>query len=161
MSGNVLVAYYTRSGNTRTIANHIVDEVGGTICEIEPEVAYPRTDSAVVEQAKKEIQAGYKPRIRVQVDNLETYDTVFIGSPNWWGTIAPPVATLLSEHNLSGKTIVPFCTHGGGGQQRVMQDIARLCPHSTVLDGFVTCEAGAGRAEVSAWLRKIGMAPRT
>ncbi len=160
MLGNVLVAYYSRSGNTRAIANHIADEVGGTICEIEPEVAYPSAYSAVVEQAKKEIQAGDKPRIRAQVDDTEAYDTVFIGSPNWWGTIAPPVATFLCEHNLSGRTVVPFCTHGGGGQQRVMKDIARLCPQSTVLDGLAVHEAGMGKAPVSEWLRKIGMTSR-
>jgi hypothetical protein len=80
--------------------------------------------------------------------------TVFIGSPNWWDTIAPPVATFLSEYDLSGKTIVPFCTHGGGGLGRIGRDIARLCSQSTVLSSFEIYGSGGGSAQarVSAWL---------
>jgi flavodoxin len=113
----------------------------------------------VVEQAKKEIRAGYKPALQSTLDHIESYNTIFVGSPNWWSTIAPPVATFLSEYDLSGKTIVPFCTHGGGGLGRVERDIAKLCPQSTVLSSFEIYGSGTGNAQakVAAWLHKIGM----
>jgi flavodoxin len=136
MAGHVLVAYFSRSGNTRKIANLIHQQVGGTLHKIQPEEPYPDSYNATVDQAKVEIQAGYKPALRSKLDDIESYDTVFAGSPNWWNTIAPPVATFLSQHDLSGKTIVPFCTHGGGGSGRVGRDIANLCPQSAVPSSF-------------------------
>lgn len=160
MSNKILIAYLTHSGNTRKIASYISNDMGGTTFEIEPETPYPNSYNAVVEQAKKEIKAGYKPALKTNMDNMESYDIIFIGSPNWWSTIAPPVATFLSAHDWSGKTVVPFCTHGGGGQARVLKDIAKLCPSATILDGFEVYGSGSGdtQAKISAWLRKIGVA---
>lgn len=159
MAKQILVAYFTWSENTRKIASLIHKEIGGTICEIQPAVPYPTSYRAVVEQAKKEIQAGYKPPLKSKIDHIESYDTIFVGSPNWWGTIAPPIATFLSEYDLSGKTIVPFCTHGGGGKGRISSDIAKLCPQSTILNVFEIygSDAGNAQAKVSEWLRKIGI----
>lgn len=156
---HILIVYFSRSGNTRRIAELIHQEVGGTLHEILPEVPYPSAYDAVVEQAKVEIQAGYKPALRSTLDDIEAYDTIFIGSPNWWNTVAPPVTTFLSECDLSGKTVVPFCTHGGGGLGRIGRDIAKLCPQSTILSSFETYGSGRGNAQakVSAWLSKIGM----
>jgi flavodoxin len=159
MAENILVVYFSRSGNTRKIANLIHQEVGGTIHEIQPEVPYPNSYNAVVDQAEKEIQAGYKPVLKSTLDHVESYDTIFVGSPNWWDTIAPPVATFLSAYDLSGKTIVPFCTHGGGGLGSIGQDIAGLCPQSTILSSFEIYESRIrdAQARVSAWLGQIGM----
>ncbi|WP_035172666.1 flavodoxin, partial [Caldanaerobius polysaccharolyticus] len=83
MAKQILVAYFTWSGNTRKIANLIHKEIGRTICEIQPAVPYPNSYRAVVEQAKKEIQAGYKPPLKSKIDYIESYDTIFVGSPNW------------------------------------------------------------------------------
>ena len=161
MAGQNLIVYYTYSpsGNTRRIADLIQQEVGGTIHQIEPEAPYPRSYDATVDQAKGEIRSGYKPPLRSAIDSVEPYDTVFVGSPNWWSTIAPPVATFLSEHDLSGKTVVPFCTHGGGGLGRIGAEIARLCPQSTVLSCFGVYGSGGAdaQARVSAWLRSVGL----
>ncbi len=159
MAERILVVYFSRSGSTRKIANLIHQEVGGTIHELQPEVPYPNSYNAVVDQAKIEIQAGYKPALRSTLDHIESYDTIFVGSPNWWSTIAPPVATFLSEYDLSGKIIVPFCTHGGGGLGRIGEDIAKLCPQSTVLSSFKVHGSGGvdAQARVSAWLRKAGV----
>jgi flavodoxin len=159
MAGRHLIAYFTRSGNTRRIADLIQQEVGGTLHEIQPEVPYPSEYDAVAEQAKVEIDEGYKPPLRSTLDGIESYDVVFVGSPNWWSTIAPPVATFLSEYDLSGKTIVPFCTHGGGGLGRIGGDIAKLCPQSTVLSSLEIHGSGGGNAQarVSAWLSKVGI----
>lgn len=159
MAEHILIVYFSRSGNTKKIANLIQQEVGGTLHEIQPETPYPSPYDAVVEQAKGEIRAGYKPALRSKLDQIEPYDTVFVGSPNWWSTIAPPVATFLSAYDLSGKTLVPFCTHGGGGLGRIDQDIAELCPHSTMLSSFEIYGNGTGnvQAQVSAWLSKVGL----
>lgn len=156
MKGNILIAYYSRSGNTRRIAEIISGEVGGTVFEIQPENPYPPDYDSVVNQAKKEIQSGYRPALKFEIEDIEVYNTIFIGSPNWWSTIAPPVAAFLSEYDLSGKTVVPFCTHGGGGQANVLKDIAGLCGGSTVLTGFCACgDGGSGaKSDVSAWLGK-------
>ena len=159
MAKQILIVYFTWSGNTCKIANLIHKEIGGTIFEIQPEVPYPNSYNATVEQAKKEIQAGYKPPLKTKIDHIESYDIIFVGSPNWWSTIAPPVATFLSEYDFSGKTIVPFCTHGGGGKGRMIRDIVKLCPKSTILEEFVIYGSGAGdaQANVSQWLLKIGI----
>lgn len=159
MTEHILVVFFSHSGNTRKIADLIHQEVGGTSHEILPVVPYPNSYKAVVEQAKKEIQAGHKPALQSTLDHIELYDTIFVGSPNWWSTIAPPVATFLSEYDLSGKTIVPFCTHGGGGLGRIDNDIAKLCPQSNILSSFKIYGSGRENAqsEVSAWLSKMGI----
>ncbi len=156
LKGNILIAYYSRSGNTRRIAKLIHDEVGGTIFEIQPEISYPDDYDSVLAQAKKEIQSGYMPALKSKIEDINAYDTIIIGSPNWWSTIAPPVAAFLSEYDLSGKTIVPFCTHGGGGQAGVLKGIAGLCSGSTVLTGFDIYGNGGSDAKgsVSVWLGK-------
>ena len=155
----ILIVYYTYSpsGNTRKVASLIQQEVGGTLHQIEPVNPYPRSYDETVDQAKVEIRSGYKPPLKSALDSVEAYDTIFVGSPNWWSTIAPPVATFLSEHDLSGKTVVPFCTHGGGGLGRIGADVAKRCPRSTVLSCFGVYGSGGvdAQSRVSAWLRNI------
>ncbi|HWQ43040.1 MAG TPA: flavodoxin [Desulfosporosinus sp.] len=160
MKKNILIAYFSHSANTHNIAKLIQAETGGILHEIMPEKAYPTSYNAMVDQAKKEIQAGYKPALKSKIDHIDAYDTIFVGSPNWWSTIAPPIATFLSENDFDGKTIVPFCTHGGGGQARVLKDIAKLCPNSTVLAGFdIFGDGGSGaKTKVAAWLYETGIA---
>lgn len=156
-TASVLIVYFSRSGNTRHIANLIQQEVGGTLHELETVTAYPPAYNAVVEQAKREIRAGYRPPLRATLEDIEAYATVFVGTPNWWDTLAPPVATFLSEHDFSGKTIAPFCTHGGGGAGDIPPDLARLCPGAAVLSCLALYGSGGegARAEVSAWLRGL------
>ena len=158
MERNILVVYYSHSGNTQKIATLIQEKTGGTLCEIQPEVPYPSSYNAVVEQAKKEIQAGFRPALKTKIEHIESYDTIFVGSPNWWSTISPPIASFLEGYGLSGKTVVPFCTHGGGGAGRIESDIAKLCPQSTVTPALVIYGSGGGNAEaqVSAWLCRVG-----
>ncbi|MEM2930811.1 MAG: flavodoxin [Thermoproteota archaeon] len=106
-----LIVYYSWSGNTRRIARIIHKLVSGDIVELEPVNPYPQSYNATVEQAKREIQSGYKPPLKTKIDNIEHYEIIFIGSPNWWGSLAPPVASFLSQYDLSGKTIIPFCPY--------------------------------------------------
>ncbi len=134
--GKVLIVYYSYSGNTREIAQEIHKMAGGDRFEIQPLESYPSQYNVLVEQAKRELHSGYRPKLKARVDAIGAYDTVFVGSPNWWYTIAPPVMSFLSDVDLSGKTIIPFVTHGGGGLGRSSSDIAGLCPNSTVLEGL-------------------------
>lgn len=155
----VLITYYSRTGNTREIANQIHKEIGGDIVEFQPVEPYPDDYNAVTKKAKQELNSGYKPALKTRVDDIGSYDVIFVGSPNWWNTIAAPVKTFLSEYDLFGKTIVPFITHEGSGQGRSVTDISTLCPNSTILDGLAVWGGSAKTAQnkVSEWLRELGM----
>ncbi len=159
MSKKILVAYYSHSGNTAEIASYIQKQTDGTLFEIIPVSPYPTGYNDVVRQSKIEIQAGKKPELKTKINNTESYDIIFIGSPNWWGAIAPPVAAFLSEYNFSNKTIVPFCTHGGGGYGSIFKDISLLCPNSNVLNGFDVFDRGNGNfsEKITLWLSEIGI----
>lgn len=157
MSKTILIVYYSHSANTRKLAKLIERETGGTLCELLPENAYPDDYNTVVEQAKKEIQAGFRPALKTKVKDLASYDTVFIGTPNWWSTIAPPVATFLDDSVLSGKTVIPFCTHGGGGAGHIEATVKKLCPDSTVLSALSVYGGTAKNSQVELWLKKIGV----
>ena len=163
MTNRILTIYYSHSGNTQKIAKLIQDSIGGDLFEVQEKEPYPRSYNAVVEQAKKEIRAGYKPELKSKIKNLELYHTIFVGSPNWWSTIAPPVTTFLSENNFSGKTIVPFCTHGGGGLGKIETDIKKLCPNSIVLESFEIYGDGGGSANslLNSWLQRISLDLKT
>jgi len=156
----ILVAYFSHSGNTRVIANQIHEKVGGDIFEIVTVNPYPKDYDAVVDQAKQEQEDDYRPELATEVENMDSYDVVFIGYPNWWGTMPMPVFTFLEEYKFSGKTIIPFCTHEGSGLGRSVEDITELCPQSTILDGLAIRGSNVETAQddVSEWLREIGMA---
>ena len=155
----ILVAYFSQSGNTQEIANQIKSATGADIFIIQPVTAYPSDYQTLVDQAKKEVNAGFKPALKSKVDNIDSYDIIFVGSPNWWSRIAPPVATFLSGYDFSGKTIVPFITHEGSRMGRSVADIKKLCPNSTILEGFPVRGSSVKNAqkEVNMWIKKIGL----
>lgn len=130
----ILIAYYSWSGNTKTVAQEIQKIVGGDLYEIEAVDAYPKNYNACVDQAKQEIASEYKPKLKPNSIDTSQYDTIFLGSPVWWYTVAPPIATFLSENDFSGKRIAPFCTHGGCGLSKCATDIAKMSPKATVLE---------------------------
>jgi len=135
---NILVVYYSHSGNTKNMAETIAKQSDATLFEILPQDKYPSAYREVVEQANKEIQAKYRPKLEKNLDSIQQYDTIFVGSPNWWSTIAPPVATFLESLDFSNKVIIPFCTHGGGGFGHLEKDIKDICPKSIVLTGLAS-----------------------
>ncbi|MCP1224217.1 flavodoxin [Sebaldella sp. S0638] len=159
MDKKILIAYYSYSGNTGEIASFIQKHTEGTLFEIIPVIPYPLGYNETVKLTKLEIKAGIKPELKTKINNVESYDTIFIGSPNWWSTIAPPIASFLSEYDLSGKIIIPFCTHGGGGHGSIFRDIALLCPHSDILNGFEVFGKGnsTGSDKILSWLNEIGI----
>ena len=126
--GKVLVAYYSWGGNTRFAAERIQKLTGGTLFEIKPVKAYPVDYGACVEQAKRECRDEFEPELATKVDDFSKYDVIFVGTPNWWSTMAPPVRSFLSSYDFSGKTVIPFVTHGGGGMARCERDMRKVCP---------------------------------
>lgn len=155
----VLIAYYSWSGTTRRLAQVIQRFVGGEVFEIVPAAPYPSSYDETVRQAREEIRRGYKPPLKSKLDTIEPYRVIFVGSPNWWGTIAPPVASFLSSYDFSGKVVAPFFTHGGGGLQRMLSAVKQLCSNSTVLEPLVAYEGDVNSAEklVSSWLKRISL----
>ena len=131
----VLVAYFSHSGNTRAVAERIAAATGADLFEIVPQKPYPAEYRAVVDQARREIGADYRPALKTDLPDAGRYDVIYIGSPCWWSTVAPPVATFLAAHDFTGKTLIPFMTHEGSRMGRSETDIRRLCPGATVRSG--------------------------
>ena len=155
----ILIAYFSKTGNTREIANQIHANVGGDLFEIATVDPYPTDYKATVDQAKQEQENNYRPKLKATVQNMDAYDVIYLGYPDWWGTMPMAVFTFLESYNFSGKTIIPFCTHEGSRLGRSVNDIRALCPQSTILDGLAIRGSDAKNAQndVAAWLRQIGM----
>ncbi|MBN2144722.1 MAG: flavodoxin [Candidatus Aureabacteria bacterium] len=157
--GKILVAYFSHTGNTREIAGQIQKITGGDLFEIRTVKPYPEDYDTVVEQARKELDSGSRPELKTKVENIGQYDVIFIGYPNWWSTFPAPVRVFLTDNDFTGKTIVPFCTHGGGGLGKSVTHISEFCPDSTLLDAFSIPGTQVKNAEdkVAEWLRTIGI----
>ena len=155
----ILIAYYSRTGTTREVARQIQKIVGGELFELRTVHRYPDEYRPTTEQAKREQEEGFRPQLTARVDAMETYDTVFVGFPNWWGTMPMAVFSFLEKYNFSAKSIIPFCTHEGSGFGRSMADITRLCPQSTILNGISIRGSSVkiAQQDVSNWLSKIRM----
>ena len=151
----VLIAYYSLSGNTKDVAEAILSKTGGDIFRIETVQSYPEEYRATTAQAKREINEGFRPELKGKIDNIAQYDIIFIGSPNWWGTIAPAVSSFLADYDLKGKTVIPFITHGGGGVQNTITDLTAQCNGCSVKqNGWVGY--GSRTLGVSGWLEDMG-----
>lgn len=157
--GQVLTVFYSRSGNTRALAALMQALAGGDIAELETVHPYPAEYRATTEQAKRELAEGFMPPLKTRFENLAQYDAIIVGSPCWWSTVAPPVMTFLSGHDLSGKTIAPFMTHEGSGLGHTVADLKRLCPNSNVTEGLAVrgSRAAEARNEAAEWLARIGL----
>lgn len=159
MNTKKLIAYFTYTGHTKGIAEQIQEIAGGTIFEIRPAEPYSEDYDTCEAKAKKEIKDKYHPALAENVDNLDQYDTIFIGTPNWFNKVASPVATFLSENNFAGKTIVPFCTNGGDGARRVASDISQYVNGVRILEYLDIYEDGGSNAsaKIKSWLSQNGL----
>ncbi|MBF0474721.1 MAG: NAD(P)H-dependent oxidoreductase [Deltaproteobacteria bacterium] len=155
----MLITYYSRTGNTREVANQIHQRVGGEIIELQTVNPYPEDYEELKKQAMQELKSGFKPELKIKVKEIGSYDVIFVGTPIWWGTMAAPVKSFLSRYDLSGKTIAPFITHAGSGLGQSVSDMAALCPHSRILDGLAVWGNRVHNAQenVSDWLHKINI----
>ena len=169
---NMLVAYFSlageqygvgviEEGNTSIIAHMIAEQTGADLFEIEAVTPYPTSHSELLDVSRQEIANNARPEIADTVDNMDDYETVFIGFPNWWSDMPMIVYNFLESYNLSGKTIIPFCTHGGSGLSNTESTIADITG-GTMKDGFAipgtTAQNGrdTARNEVTQWLKEGG-----
>ena len=132
----ILIVYLSRTSNTRTIAEIIHKNAGGTLVALELEKPYPENYRATVEQVVKENETGYLPPLKTKIDSIQNYDVVFVGFPTWGMKLPPPMKSFLKQNDLSGKTIVPFNTNDGYGIGSGFDTVKELCPKSKILDGF-------------------------
>ena len=155
----VLIAYFSHSGNTRFAAEQIQKVLGNNtdIFEIKPVKEYPANYNACVAQAKGECADGFKPELVEKVKDINQYDVVFVGTPNWWYTMAPPILSFLLSHDLSGKTVIPFVTHGGGGMARCETDIQKACPKSEFrkAGAFSGGSIKSSEAALAKWVNEV------
>ena len=169
---NMLVAYFSlageqygvgvvEEGNTSIIAHMIAEQTGADLFEIKPETPYPTTYQEILDVSRQEMANNARPEIAGTVDNMDDYDTIFIGYPNWWGDMPMIVYNFLESYDLSGKTIIPFCTHGGIGLSNTESTIANITG-GTMKDGFAIPGTTAqndrdtARSKVADWLREDG-----
>jgi len=135
-SSKILIVYLSRTNNTKTIAEIIHKNAGGTLVALELKKPYPENYRATVEQVVKENETGYLPPLKTKIDSIQNYDVVFVGFPTWGMKLPPPMKSFLRQYDLSGKTIVPFNTNDGYGIGSSFDTVKELCPKSKILDGF-------------------------
>lgn len=156
----ILVVYYSVSnGNTREIAHQMAEYIKADLAEIQTVQPYDGSYQEVVDQGKQEVQRSYRPPIRPLPFRPEDYDIIAIGTPTWWYTMAPAMATFFSLHEWAGKTIIPFNVHNGSRFSRTIQTIEELEPDATVIeDGFTVSEQTVAEAapDVAEWLANLG-----
>ena len=155
----MLIVYYSRSGNTRVVAEKIHATLGGNIVELQPLHPYPEEYRATTEQAQKELKANYFPPLKTSVDDISPYDVILVGSPNWWGTFASPVRGFLAHHDFSGKKIAPFITHEGSALGKSVADLKTLCPGAAILDGLAVRGGRVqnSQPEIGQWLKRLDL----
>lgn len=153
-----LVLYFSQSGNTEKVANFIHDEVGGDIIKLETEFTYPSDYDELVDYAQEEQRQNARPKLKTKIDNIEEYDVIFLGYPNWWSDMPMAIYTFLDEYDLSGKTITPFITHGGSGLSGTPNKIKQEEPNANVTEGLAVSGSSAANSKntVNNWLEKIG-----
>lgn len=167
-----LITYYSRAGNnyvnggivnlpvgnTEVVAKMIQKMTGSELFRIDTVKDYPEGCQETTEVAKAELRSNARPEIKGQVDNMADYEMIFLGYPNWWGTMPMAVFTFLEAYDFAGKTILPFCTHEGSGMGRSERDIKKICADANVLKGLAIRGGSVQQAEtdIADWLENFG-----
>ena len=179
--GNVLVAYFSVPeadgvdtvsgasrvvvdgevlGNTQYIAQLIHQETGGDLFRIETVQEYPGSHDALLDYAYNELTENARPELASQIENPDSYDVIFLGYPNWNSDLPMPLYSFLEEYDFSGKTIIPFTTHGGSGLSRTVQTIKELQPDVTVVENGLSISRNNvpdAQSEVSDWIAGLNI----
>lgn len=146
----ILIAYYSRAGenyfggayrriavgNTEKAAKMLSDLTGGTLYKIRQAQPYSEDYRTCIAQAKDDLQRNARPGVLDLPENLDGYDEIYLGYPNYWGTMPMAVYTFLERYDLTGKVIRPFCTHEGSGLSHTVQDIQKAAPGAVVAKGL-------------------------
>lgn len=166
-----LIVYYSRKGenywngsiknlskgNTEIIAEMIADLTGGDLFQVETVKTYPEDYYKCIDEAKVELRNQDCPELMAYKDSLEDYDRIYVGYPNWWGTMPMAMFTFLEHYDLSGKQIIPFCTNEGSGMGSSERDLMKICKGATVEKGLSIhgAEAAQSRGKVEAWVKSL------
>jgi flavodoxin len=167
---NILIVYYSRKGqnyfggsiknlskgNTETVAEFIQDAVGGDLFEVDTVKPYSTDYTTCTEEAQAELRSNARPELKEYLDDLDSYDTIFVGYPNWWGTMPMAMFTFLEHYDLTDKRIIPFCTNEGSGMGSSESDLRKICAGATVERGLAIrgCEAAKSEKKVADWAKK-------
>ena len=167
---NVLIAYFSRAGenwqvgivdrgNTAVIADYISEEIDADEFEILPVVPYPEGYEETKTIATRERDNNERPEFKGEIENLDQYDTVFLGYPIWYGGMPMIMYTFLEKYDMSGKTIIPFSTHGGSGWGSSLTELKTLCPNAEFVTGFSTAGTNARSSQdaVRTWLSGLNI----
>ena len=157
-AGKTLVAYFSRTGNTRVIAGQIHRAWGTDLFEIQPATPYPEDYEQTVAQAQRERDRGFEPPLQAKVENMADYATVFLGFPIWGETAPPVIRSFLTSHDLTGKALIPFITHGGYGLGDSLAVLAAHAPRSRLHKLALSMEADQERrtlSRVGDWLQRV------
>lgn len=157
--GKVLIAFFSWGGNTKGIAEEIQAQTGADLFEIELVNPYSRDYNTVLDEAQRDQNAQARPELSSHVGNMEDYDTVILGYPNWWASIPMPIASFLEEYDFAGKTIIPFCSHGGGRFGQSLTAIGKLVPDAVMGEALSVHYSGGNSLpeDVSEWLKTNGI----
>jgi len=169
----ILIAYYSRKGsnygnggvinlakgNTEIASETIRKRTGGETFRIDTVKEYPADYDETTQVAQVELRRGARPEIRGHVADMSDYAAIFLGYPNWWGTMPMAVFTFLEAYDFAGKTMLPFCTNEGSGMGHSEGDIKKLCPKAKVLKGLAIRGTGVKGAErdIADWIAASGI----
>lgn len=146
-------------GTTEYMAKVIQEETGADLFEIQTVQEYPTEYRDVTNQASQEKESGFRPELASHIDNIDEYDTIFVGYPNWWGDMPMALYSFFDEYDLSGKTIIPFNSHGGSGFSQTVQSIAELEPDAEVSTEGLSLSRGTvstSRYVIAEWIANLG-----
>lgn len=158
-SASITVTDGEAKGNTELIAEMIQSIVGGELYSLETEETYPVDYDTLVEKGGEENSSNARPALSAHLDNMDDYDTIFIGYPNWWFDMPMAVYSFLEEYDFSGKTVIPFATSAGSGFSDTISTIQEILPDANVIEEGLHIpmnDVASGQEEVEQWLREIG-----
>lgn len=157
--GKILIAFFSWGGNTKGIAEEIQVQTGADLFEIESVNPYSSDYNTVLDEAQRDQNAQARPELAAHVENMEDYDTIILGYPNWWASIPMPIASFLEEYDFAGKTIIPFCSHGGGRFGQSLTAIGKLVPGAVMGEALSVHYSGGNSLpeDVSTWLKENGI----
>ncbi len=152
-----LIVYFSHSGNTESVAEEIQNQTGADIFEIIPETPYTDDYNTLLDVAQDEKRNDTRPSISGTIENIENYDIIYLGYPNWWADMPMILYTFLDTYDLSGKTIAPFVTSGGSGFSNTINTIKSMEPNAEVAEGLAIRDSAAGDPgdAVAEWLSKL------
>ncbi|KAB2787203.1 flavodoxin [Brucella anthropi] len=158
--GRMLVAYFSRSGNTRVVAGQVSRALQADLFEMMPATPYPADYFETVEQARDETDRGYAPPLKARVPDIAAYTTIFLGFPVWETTAPPIVRSFLAAHDLSGNVLIPLVTHGGYGLGNSLTVVSEHASNAQLVEGF-TLQGPQERQtieEITEWLDGLSVA---